>query len=413
MPFLVNQLQALSIRLVTPWTGVWFADVDIALDETGIVPFGKVALTIGTTVYLGTVDPRASGAFAKTAKVRILGGGGGWDKTVLPIHIHNPATVLSTAVYTATASEVGEVVVDVLPKPLGQDYARCAGPASRVFGDADWYVTPQGVTTVGPRLPLPYDPTSVDILSWDPLTRTAELASDAPITPGTILLDPLRFTGPLIVRDVEQTWGSDSGARATAWCAEKKGSRLQTALASLVTEKAGIPFLKTYRYRVILQDPSTEALALQIIDPTCGAPNALPFSMWMGVPGVGAKVLLGTEVLVGFVNGDPSQPVVTGFKHGDIPVLLELGTGLGGPLALSVGTQAQITALTTAVGALAAYVAALTALATLPAPTATNFSLFGAAMLTPGATVATALGNLATTVTGFIPTATSHLVVSD
>lgn len=412
MPLLVNQLQALSVRLVTPWTGVWFADVDLALDVTELVPTGPVALTIGTTVYLGTVDPRASGAFAKSAKIRVLGGGGGWHKPVLPLHIHNPATVLSTAVYSATAAEVGEVVVDALPKPLGQDFVRCAGPASSVFGDADWYVTPQGITTVGPRIPLPYDPTSVDILSYDPLTRAAQLASDAPITPGTILIDPLRFTGALVVRDVEQTWGAEGGARATAWCAESKGSRLQTALTALVTAKAGIPHLKTYVYRVVLQDPATEALALQIVDPTTGAPNAVPFSMWMGVPGVGAKVLLGSEVLVQFVNGDPALPVVVGFKPGQVPLLLELGKGLGGPLALAVGTQAQIAAIEAQIAAIAAWIAAVTVLAATP-PTSTTFTLFGLAMAAPGATVAGLVAAQIPVIAAAAPNATSKLVVSD
>ncbi len=422
MPLLLNQLPALSVRLVTPWKGVWFADVEVGLDETGAVPFGPCLLTIGLTVCKGTIDPRASGSFAKTAKVRVLGGGGGWHKNVIPMHIHNPATVPSTAVYTLTATEVGEVVIDAIPKPLGTDYVRMGGlpgglpglppaPASSVFGDADWYVNLLGITTVGPRLPLPYNPLTTEILSYDPLTRTAELASDDPIAPGTILLDPLRFDGPLIVRDIEQTWTAETGARATAWCADSTGGRLQTALANLVNATAKTALLKSYLYRVAIQLPD-ETLILQIIDPTTGAPNAIPFPMWMGVPGVGAKLLLGAEVVVSFVNGDPTKPAVVAFKSGELPILLELGTGLGGPIALAVGTQGQVTAIVGAIAAIAAYIAAVTTLAATP-PTSTTFTLFGAAMAAPGATVAGALGGLALAIEGLIPTATSHLVVSD
>ncbi len=261
---------------------------------------------------------------------------------------------------------------------------------------------------------MPFNPLTTDILSWDPLTRTAELACDDPIAPGTILLDPLRFSGPLIVRDVEQTWTASGGARATVWCAESSGSRLQTAIANLVTEKINLPALKTYRYRVALQNPADESLVLQIIDPSTGAPNAIPFDMWMGVPGVGAKVTPGTEVLVQFTADEPPRPVVVGFKGGvsQIPILLELGTGLGGPLALAVGTQGQMTAIAVAISALAAYVAAVTALAATP-PTSTSFTLFGIAMAAPGGTVATALAGLTAAIAGLVPTATSHLVVSD
>ncbi len=419
MPLLINQLPALSVRLVQTWKGVWFADVEVDLDVTGVVPFGPCLLTIGTTVCKGTIDPRASGSFAKTAKVRVLGGGGGWHKNVIPLHLHAPGTVLSTAVYSATATEVGEVVVDAIPTVLGSDYVRMGGlpaglpglppaPASSVFGDADWYVNLLGITTVGPRLPLPYNPLTTDILSYDPLTRTATLASNDPIVPGTILLDPLRFDGPLVVRDIEQTWNAESGARATAWCASSGSSRLQTALKNLVDATARTALLKSYLYRVAVQLPD-ETLVLQIVDPTTGAPNALPFPMWMGVPGVGAKVLLGSEVVVSFINGDPTQPAVVAFKAGQIPILLELGTGLGGPIALAVGTQAQMTAIVGAIGAIATWIAAVTnAALVIPA-----FPAFAAALLTPGNVVAGALGGLATAVAASVPEATSHLVVSD
>ncbi len=423
MGVLLNQLPALTVRLFTPWNGVWYADVDVALDETEIVPFGPCVLTLGTVPLVGTVDPRSSGKFGKSARVRVLGGGGGWHKDVIPMHVHNPAAVLSTVVYAAAAAEVQEVVVDVAPRPLGQDFVRFGGlplvgppgPASRVFGKADWYVSFQGITFVGPRVPQPYNPLTTEILSYDPLTRSAELACEDPIAPGTILLDPLRFSGPLIVRDVEQTWSADGGARATVWCAEGAGSRLQTALVNLVSERAGLPFLKTYRYRVILQDPTSEALILQPIDPTwTGAPYAIPFDMWCGVPGIHAKVTPGTEVLVWFTADDPPRPVVCAFKQGvdQMPILIEMGTGLKGPVALAVGTQAQMTAIAVAIAALATYVAAFTTLAATP-PTSTSWTLTGVALAAPGAALATALATLATAIPAAVPAATSTLVVSD
>ena len=51
MPLLLNQLQASSVRLFTPWKGVWCADVEVVLDETGIVPFGRCILTIGVVPW--------------------------------------------------------------------------------------------------------------------------------------------------------------------------------------------------------------------------------------------------------------------------------------------------------------------------------------------------------------------------
>jgi hypothetical protein len=405
---LLNQLQATSVRLVTPETGVWFADVDVTLDETGIVPSGPCVLTIGLNALLGTIDPNASGAFAKSGKIRVLGGGGGWGKAVLPLHIF-PAP-LSTTVYSVTAAEVGEVVVDALPVPLPEGQVRCAGPASAVFGSSAWYVTLQGVTMVGPRLPLPYDPTSVDILTFDPLTRTLELASDDPIAPGTILLDPLRFDGPLIVRDVEQTWTAGGGARATAWCADSAGSRLQKGLAALVAGKAGLPFLKTYRYRVVLQGPAQSDVVLQAIDLLGDAPNAVPFPLWFGVPGIAAQLMPGSEVLVSFTADTPPRAFVHSFKGGveALPLLLEIGLATS-PIALATGTQAQISLIVTALGAIGAYIATLTS----AAAAAPLFPAFALGMATPGATVATALGGVSAAVAAASVAATSIRVVSD
>ncbi len=361
MPNLLNQLQATSVRRFTPWKGAWFADVEVALDETGIPPLpGPCVLTLGIVPLVGTVDPRASGSFAKSAKVRVIAGGAGWDKQVLPLPIANPAGVLSSQVYALTAAEVLEAPpVDIVPSVLGSTvYLRHGGPASAVFGGRDWYVNPLGITIVGPRIPLPYDPTSAEILSWDPLTRIATVSSDAPIEPGTILLDPLRFDGPLIVRDVEQTWDAD-GARATCWCADDKGSRLSNALGALVAAKAGLPFLKVWEYRVVLQ-PTTDTLALQIVDVLSTAPNALPIDIWYGVPGASAKLLPGSIVLVAFANGDPGKPCVVGFKSGAVPLELSfdairVAAGLG-VMPVVVGSPAFIawvSAITTAVNGLA------------------------------------------------------------
>ncbi len=419
LPLLVNQLQAISVRLVTPWDGVWFADADVVLDETEIVPFGPCSLTVGSVVYVGTVDPHASGKFGKSAKIRILAGGGGWSKLVLPMHFSSPATVLSTTVYAATAAEVGEVVVDSLPKPLGKDFVRFGGlplvgpprPASAIFEGVDWYVTPQGITTVGPRIPLPYNPVTTEVLSFEPRDRTLTVASDEPITPGTIFLDPLRFSGALTARDVEQTWSAEGGARATIWCAEEKGSRLQTALSNLVAAKSGLAHLKTYRYRIVLQEPD-ESLILQNIDPASGAPDAIPFPMWMGVPGVGAKVLPGSEVLVTFTADNPPRPAVVGFEPGRVPLLIEFGESSKGPIAMATGTQAQIAALEAQIAAITAWIAAVTALAALP-PTSTTFTLFGLAMAAPGATVAGLSAAQIPVIAANVLPATSTLLVSD
>jgi hypothetical protein len=358
---LVGALRAVSVRLVIPWTGAWIADVDFDLEAARVVPTGRVALKIGETgILAGAIDERASGRFGEKARARVVGGAGGWDKTVAARHFHNDAGVLSSAVFAATAAEVGETVTEATPSRLGVDFVRTAGPASRVLAGRDWYVDVSGVTVVGPR-PTFAASSNVEVLSWDPNTQRAEIASDDVLRPGTLLVDP-RF-GSATVRDVEQTF-SDAGARATAWCAKETGSRLATALTNLVREASGVIYLKTYRYRVV-DEEADGRFTLQAVKRASGIPDAIAIPAWAGMAGLTAKVVPGSEVLVEFIDGDPSQPVVRAFD-GTTPLELELDAA-----KVSVGTGAAPVARATELLAWAANVnAALNALLQPIAPLA-------------------------------------------
>lgn len=377
---LVNDLRAVSVRLFHPWEGAWTAEVDFDLSLVPTVPSGRVLLKINETILQGTIDPDASGRFGEKARARVIAGGGGWHKDVLPLQLHNDGGILSSAVIAVTAAEVGETAVVVVPARLGVDYMRTAGPASRVLAGLDWYVTLAGLTTVGPRAPLPMAP-DVQILTWDPHENLAEIAYDGLITPGTVLVDP-RF-GTATVRDVEQTFG-DGGARARAWCSpatETGSTKLITMLRSLTRESAGVANLKTYRYRVVSQTPPTPApltgrVTLQAIDPTIGAPHAIEVPIWYGVPGIRATLTPGTECGVVFLDGDPAQPAVVCFKDDSGAVKLAIGTGVS-PVALAQLVELQLQALKAAISAApivpldggAAFKASLIAqLAAWPAP---------------------------------------------
>ncbi len=360
---LLNTFRAVSVRLLIPWTGAWIADVDFDLEAVPVAPTGAALLKIGeTTVLLGTIDPRASGRFGQKGRARVVAGAGGWDKTVTARHFHNDAGLLSAAVLTATAAEVGEKLVQPIPSVLGFDFVRSAGPASRVLAGLDWYVDFSGVTFVGPRVPIPADPTSVEVLSFDPNTQRAEIASDAVIRPGTILVDP-RF-GTATVRDVEQTF-NDAGARATAWCGETSTSRFISGLKSLAREATGLAHLKGYKYRVVAAGPDGR-LTLQALRRAAGVPDSIAIPVWPGVAGVSVQVAPGTICIVEFVEGDPAQPVVRAFEPGATIVMAKVGTGLS-PVVL----YAQ----------LAIYLAALEAklAASVVGPVPTPFAAMGAA----------------------------------
>jgi hypothetical protein len=309
----VNEARAISVRLFLPWRGAWLADVDLDPDDAKSPPAGAVALKIGDTTLLGTVDDRSSGRFASSVHMRIVGGAGGWDKPVRPQHFHNDAGISSSDIYQATAGELGEQVNDPSPVSFGVDFMRSGGVASRVFGARDWYVDLAGVTQVGAR-PASTPDKTIEVMSFNAQAQRLELAGDAVLLPGTVISDA-RFDGQLVARDVEQTFDT-SGTRATAWCSKAPASPLRGALENMVREFAGVTYLRLYAYRFI--NANGARLNLQAVDKSPEIPDAIPITVFPGMAGLSAKLTASQTVLVAFLEGDQKQPVVIGFD-GNLP----------------------------------------------------------------------------------------------
>lgn len=318
----IGTTQVQSARLIVPWVGAWICDLSYDLPGESGLPSGRVTLKFSDTVLVGTVDPRRTGKIGTKASVRVVAGAGAWDSLVPPKHWHNDAGVSSSIVLATTAGEVGETIADGSPSRLGVDFARTAGPASSVFGGA-WWVDFAGVTHTGNRPAMTASP---DVLNWDPVSNVVELVSDVPLAPGFIVTDS-RF-GSLTVRDIEQSWESSAG-RVRAWCGDAPagGGKLASALKSIARVGANVDFLKSYRYRVVLQGIDGR-LTLQAVSPTlAGIPDQIAISVWPGMTGLSAKVLPGTIAILQFLEGDPSRPVVTGFEE-STPLELDFAAAL-------------------------------------------------------------------------------------
>ena len=397
----LNGLRAISVRLLMPWRGAWTADVQLDPDTVSTAPTsGPATIVVGGSTLTGTIDPRGAGSFVAGAAVRVVGGAGGWDKPVPPLHYHLDNGVQTTAVYQAAAAIVGETVVEAAPVNLGSDYMRSAGPASRVFRDVDWYVDLTGLTQVGAR-PAATADASLTILTWDAVQQRAEMTCDVLVLPATTLSDP-RFNGATpIIRDLEQTFDA-SGNRVVAWCAAATVTRLMSSMTNMVRELGKTAYLSVYLYRIVLEG-SDGRLQLQAVNPTAGMPDTLPVSVWPGMPGDSATVQQGALVLVHFVSqqaGQPPLPVVIGFSPQGMPlkrvvdatVEVDIGpsapfvaiAGGATPLVMAPWAASLATALTTfasamstaAVGPLAPMAAPATALGTalgaLPPPATTK-----------------------------------------
>lgn len=343
----LNGLDAISIRFLFSWRGVWIADVEYNSDTIPALPTsGPALLTVGTTIVKGALDPRGTGTFASRCTARVVGGGGGWDKPVAPKHFNDPSgALISSLVYSTTGILVGEVVTDPTPKSFGKDFGRSAGAASRVFGDNDWFVDPiTGVTFVASWPSLPLDPTAT-IANYEASEKRVTIHSDSLVLPGTLITDS-RFNTltPLIARDVEQTFNAE-GSTAEVWCAEQPTSRLAEMFTVAVREMAQTAYLESYRYRFVLPVGSKQ-LALQSISGK--GPDLNPIDQWTGLSGAQAKILPGTEIIVGFAEKDPKQPYLISYSPLNTPTEIDLA---GGANALVVAPWADL--LAQALGAFA------------------------------------------------------------
>ena len=106
-------------------------------------------------------------------------------------------------------------------------------------------------------------------------------------------------------------------------------SRLASALTNMVREFSGRQTLRSYRYRVVMQEGDGR-LQLQCVNPTLGAPDLLPLSDWSGMQGDSAEVELSSECDVRFQEGSPTLPIVAGWSP------------LGKPTTRTVDASAEV-----------------------------------------------------------------------
>lgn len=351
-PLAVDGNAATGATVYVPNRGVWYADVDLA--EAPDLS-GGVTLAIGDLLLVGTVDARADGTRRETRRTRIVGGAGQWGASLPAKHYHNDAGVKALLVAQDAAREAGETLGAFAPTgTVGVDYVRAMGPASRaledVIGSSTWWVDFDGVTQVGERPTSTPVAGAVVVEEYDPRTRVATLAMDdiASVAIGSVLSDGL--DAPQTIRDLEFRVNPDS-ARVLAWCGADGSSSgrfadlLRGIVGKIVGELATGPIL----YRV--SRVTVDRVELQIVNRRDGLPDLLPVSMWPGVAGVHATLTPGAEVLVEFVDGDRTRPIITHFAGkggaGFVPVRIDFGESPTSFLALADLVATELSAFRT------------------------------------------------------------------
>lgn len=333
----VNGNRITSAKLIVANTGPWFAELDL---ETDPALSGAVTITLGELVLKGTVIPQQDGTFGLQRKCRVVAGAGAWGRTVTAKAYHNDAGIKAQLVAADAAREVGETLGSYIPvtERVGADYVRghgqlAASVLEQVSGRTAWWVDYAGVTHVGPRPATPLAASAYEVLAFDPRSRIATLATDDPssIKVGSVISE--RLDAPQTVRDLELTL-SGGKFRVTAWCggSEAEAGRLGELFRSIARRVTDAPLIGKFRYRVVSM-ATDGRVNLQAVRKGADLPNVQPIAQWPGVSGTHAELTPGAEVLVEFIEGDRTMPVITGYAGkggaGFVPVQLYLGGDSG------------------------------------------------------------------------------------
>lgn len=298
----------------TPAYGLPWYDVECATPDART---GAVLLDLGGATFAGTI--MSGGAFNSRTRYRVVGGTGGWGRTVSAKSYANDAGVKLALVLRDVAIECGEVLGPVDPTAtVGPAFVRPAGPASYVLHrlcPRAWYVDAAGVTQIGRRLAVPYLGEASRMVN-DAGQSRYEIAPDAAtlsaLVPG-VVVDGVEAV------DVEHAVDESGALRTTLW---GRGiadtSRLSEALRRIVEAlTAGSKFHALWEYRVIQTQAGGNRLDLQITRVSSGMPDLRNVRIRPGVAGASATPQPGSLVEVAFLNGDPAQPRVVGFDDQD------------------------------------------------------------------------------------------------
>lgn len=309
-----------SARTTIPGWGCWYAEASIDGEHS---LSGGVELVLADLKLHGTV--LSGGPQKGRSSFVIVGGKGKWG-TVIPRKSYaNDAGVKVSTVLGDAAREAGETLEISSSDRVGPAWTRNEGPASKVLqilAPAAWYMGEDGVTRLGKRPSVPFTEKAPRVTPVDLARRTVTLASEkiATLVPGAVVdgieaVDVLHEIGP-------------SGLRTTIYGEQSfGGSRELAALRALLEQlDPHRKFRGVTEYRVVTQ--TGERLNLQPVRVSTGMPDLQRVSVRPGVSGAKAQVMLGSRVLVGFVDADPARPFVAHFEDADgegfTPLLLEL-----------------------------------------------------------------------------------------
>lgn len=143
-------LRLSSLALTIPFYGAAVADCGLAL--TDVLPTGPTTLLVGNLSLVVTVVRSAT--FGGSRSARVVGGAGGWRRTLPARAYRNPGGLRLSTVLGDAARETGETLALAADSTIGTSYVRETAPASRLLrllGGSLWWIDVAGVTRLAAR----------------------------------------------------------------------------------------------------------------------------------------------------------------------------------------------------------------------------------------------------------------------
>lgn len=333
-----------SCTIEVPSRGIWMIRC-ICVEQPDIG--ARVVVSAGGIDWRGTVIDAGSGTDGAQRYVTIVGGAGGWRQLTRARDYVDDAGLSARLLVTDLCREAGEVQGELFApaSPVGTHYARHHAPAAQsletVIGNTDWWLDPSGALQVGSRPAASL--TDYTVTSRDVLASTVELALDdlTELAIGAVVTQGV--DEPLIIRSYTARLDGD-GLTVSAWCSPDTSSvgELASLVRALVRREIEAMHQPVRRYRVV---NSGSRLDLYPVRQDLGLPplSGIPI---MCAPGIRPTLAEGTEVLIGWIDGDVRQPVVVGFEGPDgdgfQPESLVIG-GMSGSPAARRGDAVRVT----------------------------------------------------------------------
>lgn len=326
----LNSTAVARAAVTVPGYGAWWADVDLvdglelAVGAAASVVLADITLE-GVVVSGGVVEGK--GAY------RVVGGRGGWGRTLARKPYLDDGGVKVARVLTDLAKDAGETLGALPTTRLGPHYARREEPAYLTLNNLaprNWYVDFAGTTQIGSR-PTAVYPGDAPRTRIDLRGQVVELATEtlAGLVPGVIVggLDP--------ASDVEYVL-EESRLTARVFAKTRRSARVELWRRIFSGLFPALAFGGTWEYRVVSPAVGDKRYNLQAARTASGMPDLARVPVRPGMSGLRAKIKPGALVLVVFADNDPSQPQIVAHDATDAPGWMPLELQLGEDPALGV-----------------------------------------------------------------------------